>query len=75
MDGFVEKMLDVLIALAIFFALIGVIIGFTNGLNWSALNVGGTVTSFSWVPYILILVVLIGTVVLTYRYMLKHKGR
>jgi RsiW-degrading membrane proteinase PrsW (M82 family) len=74
MDGFTEKILDVLIAVVIFFALIGVIITATTGLNWSALNIGGTTTNLSWVPYILVLVIVVGAVVLVYRFML-HKGK
>ena len=73
MDGFTEKILDVLIAVVIFFALIGVIITSTNGLDWSALNVGGVITNLSWVPYILVLVILVGAVVLVYRFMLSKK--
>jgi hypothetical protein len=71
MKGFTEKILDVLIAVVIFFALIGVIISATN--TWSAVNVGGTVYNFAWVPYVLILVILVGAVMLVYRYMLTHK--
>jgi hypothetical protein len=74
MKGFTEKILDVLIACVIFFALIGVIVGSTNSsVTWSALNVGGTIKDFSYVPYILILVILVGAVLLVYNYMLKKK--
>lgn len=75
MDGFTEKILDVLIAVVIFFALIGVIIGATNSasFSWGAVNIGGTVYDFAWVPYILVLVILVGAVVLVYKYMLKKK--
>lgn len=75
MDGFTEKILDVLIAIVIFFALIGVIITSTNssGFLWSAVNVGGSSKDLTWVPYILVLVILVGAVVLVYRYMLKNK--
>lgn len=75
MEGFTEKILDVLIAVVLFFALIGVIITSTNssGFTWSAVNVGGSVKDLSFVPYIIVLVILIGVVVLVYRYMLKHK--
>jgi uncharacterized membrane protein len=75
MDGFTEKILDVLIAVVIFFALIGVIITSTNSssFSWAAVNVGGTNYNFTWVPYILVLVILVGAVVLVYRYMLKSK--
>jgi uncharacterized membrane protein len=75
MKGFTEKILDVLIAVVIFFALIGVIISATNSstFTWSAVNVGGTVYNFAWVPYVLILVILVGAVMLVYRYMLTHK--
>lgn len=75
MDGFTEKILDVLIAVVIFFALIGVIISATNssGFTWSAVNVGGTSYSLSWVPYVLVLIILVGAVVLVYRYMLRKK--
>lgn len=73
MDGFVDKILDVLIAVVIFFALIGVIITATNGLAWKTLNVAGTVYDLSWVPYILVLVILVGAVILVYKFMLKRK--
>jgi hypothetical protein len=73
MDGFTEKILDVLIAVVIFFALIGVIITSTSGLSWSALNIGGVVTNLSWAPYILVLVIVVGAVVLVYRFMLHKK--
>ena len=73
MDGFTEKILDVLNAVVILFALIGVIITATTGLNWSALNIGGTTTNLSWVPYILVLVIVVGAVVLVYRFMLHKK--
>jgi len=73
MDGFTEKILDVLIAVVIFFALIGVIVSATIGLTWSALNIGGTVYNLSWVPYVIVLVILVGAVVLVYRFMLKKK--
>lgn len=73
MDGFAEKILDVLIAVVLFFAIIGVIITSTTGLNWSALNVGGTVTNLSFVPYLIVLIIVIGVVVLVYRYMLHKK--
>lgn len=73
MDGFVEKVLDVLLALIIFFALLGVILDATNTVGWSALNIGGTVKNFGWVPYVLVLVILIAVVILVYRYFLKHK--
>ena len=73
MDGFVEKVLDVLLALIIFFALLGVILDATNTVSWSALNIGGSVKNFAWVPYVLVLVILIAVVILVYRYFLKHK--
>ena len=73
MDGFVDKLLDVLLALVIFFALIGVIISQTNGLNWATLNIGGTVTNLSWVPYVIVLVVVIVAVLLVYKYMRHGK--
>lgn len=74
MKGFTEKILDVLIACVIFFALIGVIVSSTNtNLTWSAVNVGGSQKDFSYVPYILVLVILVGAVLLVYRYMLSHK--
>ena len=77
MEGFTEKLIDVLLALVIFFALIGVIITATNSstFTWSAVNVGGTVYNFSWVPYVIILVVLVGSVILVYKYMLKGKRK
>ena len=73
MDGFAEKILDVLIAVVLFFAIIGVIITSTTGLDWSALNVGGTTTNLSFVPYLIVLIIVIGVVVLVYRYMLHKK--
>jgi hypothetical protein len=76
MDGFVDKIIDVLLALVIFSALFGVII--TTGLNptafsWKALNFGGTVYDFSWAPYIIGIMIIIGVVYLVYRYFLKNK--
>ena len=75
MDGFTEKIIDVLLAVVIFFALIGVIVTATNSATfvWSAVNIGGTVYSLTWVPYIMILMILVGAVVLVYRYMIKRK--
>lgn len=74
MEDFGEKMLTVLIAVVLFFALIGVIIGQTTSLTWSALNIGGTIVNLSFVPYVLVLVIVIGVIILAYRYMLKkHK--
>jgi len=75
MEGFTEKIIDVLLAIVIFFALIGVIITATNSASfvWSAVNIGGTVYDVSWVPYIMVLLILVGVVVLVYRYMIKRK--
>ena len=73
MEGFTEKILDVLIAVVLFFAIIGVILTSTTGLNWSAINVGGTVTNLSFVPYLIVLIIVIGVVVLIYRAMLTKK--
>lgn len=73
MEGFVEKILDVLLAIIIFFALLGVILDATNTVSWATLNIGGSVKSFSWVPYLLVLIILVAVVVLVYRYILKHK--
>lgn len=75
MDGFTEKILDVLIAVVLFFALVGVIITSTTGLNWASVNVGGTITNLSFVPYLIVLVICIGVVVLVYRYILGHKKK
>lgn len=77
MEGFTEKILEVLIALVLFFALIGVIITSTNSssFDWSAVNIGGTVTNLSWAPYVIVLVVVVGALILVYQYMLKHKRR
>lgn len=77
MDGFTEKILDVLIAVVLFFALIGVIITSTNssGFTWSAVNVGGSSKDLTFVPYIIVLVIVIGAIVLVYRYMLKGKRK
>lgn len=73
MDGFVEKVLDVLLALIIFFALIGIILDATNTVSWATLNVGGSIKNFAWVPYLLVVVILVAVVFLVYRYFLKHK--
>ena len=73
MEGFVNKILDVLLALVIFFALIGVIITSTNGISWGALNIGGTVTNLAWAPYVIVLVIVVGAVYLVYKYMITHK--
>lgn len=70
-----EKLLDVLIAIVMFFALIGVIFTSANpsSLNWGVVNVGGTNYNLTWVPYILILVILVGAVILVYKYMVDKK--
>lgn len=75
MDGFTNKLLDVLLACVIFFALIGVIISSTNssGFTWSAVNVAGTSRDLSFAPYIIVLVIVVGAVILVYRYMLHKK--
>lgn len=73
MDGFTEKVLDVVLGAVIFFALIGVIVTSTNGTTWSALNVGGTNYNLAWFPYVLVLVIITGAVVLIYRHMLGRK--
>ena len=75
MEGFTEKLLDVLLAVIIFFALIGVIIGATNGtLDWGAVNISGTLYDLSWVPYVLVLIIVVSAVVLVVKYMRgKHK--
>ena len=75
MDGFTEKILDVLIAVVLFFALVGVILTSTTGLNWSVVNIGGTNTNLSFVPYLIVLIICIGVVVLVYRYMLSSKKK
>jgi hypothetical protein len=77
MEGFTEKILDVLIAVVLFFALIGVILTSTNtsGFTWGAVNVGGSLKDLSFVPYIIVLVIVIGAIVLVYRYMLKGKHK
>ena len=59
-------LLDVLLGLVIFFALLGVIITQTNTLGWSTLNVGGTVYNLNWVPFVLVLIVVIVIIVLVY---------
>lgn len=73
MEGLTEKLIDVLLALVIFCALITVIITSINGVTWSALNIAGTVYNFAWAPYVIVLVIIVALVVLVYRYMLKHK--
>lgn len=74
MDGFTEKILDVALGAVIFFALITVILTATNGIAWSAVNVGGTNYNLAWFPYVLVLCIVVGCVVLIYRHMLK-KGK
>lgn len=75
MEGLTEKLLDILIGLVIFFALLGVIVTATGTIAWATLNIGGTVYNLAWAPYIIVLVIVVAVVVLTYRYMLKkgHK--
>lgn len=73
MDDYVDKLILVLLGLVIFFALIGVIISQSNTVNWAALNVGGQTVNLSFAPYVIILVVVIATIIIVYRYMLKHR--
>jgi uncharacterized membrane protein len=73
MEGFTEKLLDVLLALIIFVALFGVIISSFNGVEWGALNIGGTTYDLSWLPFVLVIIIVVSVVVLVYRYMLKKK--
>lgn len=74
---FVDKIIDVLIALVLFSALFGVVI--TTGLNpttfsWKALNLGGTVYDMSWAPFVIGILIVIGLVYLVYKYMVHHKN-
>jgi hypothetical protein len=71
-----ELLMDLLIGFAILGALFGIIIGFLNPttFSWSALNIGGTVYSFSWVPYLLALLVIVGIVIL-FKNKLMKKGK
>jgi hypothetical protein len=73
MEGIAEKLIDVLIAVVLFVALFGVILTSLNGLAWSTLNVAGTTHDFSWVPYILIILLMIGLVYVGYRLFSKSK--
>jgi hypothetical protein len=65
-------LLDVLLGLIIFFALLGVIITQTNTLGWSTLNVGGSIYNLNWVPFVLVLIIVLGIIVLVYANF-KHK--
>lgn len=73
MEGLTEKLIDVLLAIVIFCALITVIITSVNGVTWSALNIAGTEYNMAWAPYVIVLVLVVGLVVLVYRYILKGK--
>ena len=71
-----DILMDILVGFAILGALFGIIIGFLNptAFSWSALNIGGTVYSFIWVPYLLAILVVVGVVVLfKNKLMKKHK--
>lgn len=67
------KTLDIVIAVVIVFALLPVIITSSNGTTWGAVNLGGTVYDLSWFPFVLLLVIIAGIVILVYRHY-KHKG-
>lgn len=68
-----DVLIDVLIAFALLSALFGIVIGFLNpsSFSWSALNIGGTVYNFAWVPYILAIFVIVGIVLLVKKKLLK----
>lgn len=73
---FVDKMIDILIALILFSALFGVVL--TTGLNptqfsWKALNFGGTVYDLSWAPFVIGILIVIGVVYLVYKNFLSKK--
>ncbi len=73
MQNVTNKLLDALLGLIIFFALLGVIISATNTVEWGALNVGGTVYDLDWVPFVLVLIIIVGIVVLVYAHMRGKK--
>lgn len=74
MEGFTNKLIDILLAIVIFVALLGVIVTSLNGFTWSAVNIGGTVYNMAWAPYIVVILLVVGLVYLTYKYLFsKHK--
>jgi len=74
MEGFTEKLLDVLLAIIIFVALFGVIIASFAGVTWDNITLGGTSYNLGWFPFVVVIIIVVSVVVLIYRYMLKkHK--
>lgn len=73
MEGFTEKILDVLLAIVIFVALFGVIVTSFAGVTWDNLSIGGTTYNLGWFPFVVILVIIVAVVVLVYRHMLHKK--
>lgn len=69
-------LIDVLIGFAFLSALFGIVIGFLNPstFSWAALNIGGTIYNFAWVPYILGILVIVGVIILFKDKLLK-KGK
>lgn len=66
-NGMLDSLIEVLIGVVIFVALFGVIITSINDFDWAAVNVSGTVTDFSWAPYILVLLLVVGLVYMGYK--------
>jgi hypothetical protein len=62
-----DNMLDVLIGVVIFVALIGVIVSSINKFDWANMNISGTMFDASWAPYILVILLVVGLVYLGYK--------
>lgn len=66
-----DTLIEVLIGVVVFIALFGFIITSLNGFDWTAVNVSGTAYDFSWAPYILVILLVVGLVYLGYRMVSK----
>jgi uncharacterized membrane protein len=66
-----DKLLDVLIGVVIFIALFGVILTNINGFDWANVNVSGTIYDFTWAPFILVILLVVGLVYLGYKMISK----
>lgn len=73
MKNVAEILLDVLLGLVIFFALLGVIVNQTNTLGWASLNIGGTSYNLNWLPFVLVIIIVVAVAILVYKHMVKGK--
>ena len=68
-----NMLIDILIGVVIFVALVPVILTSVNGFNWTAVNVGGTIYNFQWVSYVLILAIMLGLVYYALKFLKKKQ--